>query len=102
MVNHTKTIRTTLSLNFFEQCTQAKQIIMLFRILLVFTFSIYAILLQSKGSTTTPGEQSCELMMDDGDGIPDNLDQDDDNDGILDIVETTADFDGDGINDKRS
>ncbi len=33
----------------------------------------------------------------DGDGIPDAIDLDDDNDGILDSVETDADFDGDGI-----
>jgi len=33
----------------------------------------------------------------DGDGIPDNTDIDDDNDGILDTLETNADTDGDGI-----
>ena len=33
----------------------------------------------------------------DGDGIPNTIDQDDDNDGIPDAVEGTGDFDGDGI-----
>ena len=33
----------------------------------------------------------------DADGVPNNLDLDDDNDGILDSIETTADVDGDGI-----
>ncbi|MCU0467176.1 MAG: hypothetical protein MUF58_01125 [Arcicella sp.] len=33
----------------------------------------------------------------DGDGIPDNVDVDDDNDGVLDTVEGTTDTDGDGI-----
>lgn len=33
----------------------------------------------------------------DGDGVPNTIDLDDDNDGILDTVETTTDTDGDGI-----
>jgi hypothetical protein len=37
----------------------------------------------------------------DGDGIPDNVDIDDDNDGILDTVEGTIDTDGDGIPNNR-
>ena len=35
----------------------------------------------------------------DGDGIPDDIDQDDDNDGISDVDEGTGDTDGDGIPD---
>ena len=37
----------------------------------------------------------------DGDGIPDYLDLDSDNDGILDSAETANDFDGDGIKNYR-
>ncbi|WP_374755141.1 hypothetical protein [Arcicella aurantiaca] len=37
----------------------------------------------------------------DGDGIPDNVDIDDDNDGVLDTVEGTIDTDGDGIPNNR-
>ncbi|TND03509.1 MAG: hypothetical protein FD123_3930 [Bacteroidetes bacterium] len=40
--------------------------------------------------------QTCDH---DGDGIPDNIDVDDDNDGILDTIEGSADTDGDGIPD---
>lgn len=45
------------------------------------------------GRGTSPGTD------DDGDGIPSYIDQDDDNDGISDIVEGVGDSDGDGIPD---
>ena len=32
----------------------------------------------------------------DGDSVPDDVDEDDDNDGILDIYEGTGDYDNDG------
>ena len=39
-----------------------------------------------------------EILPDnDADGIPDDIDVDDDNDGILDTKEDTTDIDGDGI-----
>ncbi|MCM2301079.1 MAG: tandem-95 repeat protein, partial [Flavobacteriaceae bacterium] len=37
------------------------------------------------------------LLDTDKDGVPNSIDIDDDNDGILDIIEGTGDFDGDGI-----
>ncbi len=39
----------------------------------------------------------CDPRDTDGDGTPDNVDIDDDNDGILDVVETRVDTDGDGV-----
>ncbi len=57
----------------------------------------------SYGNATNSGIKNC--LDSDGDGIPDNIDIDDDNDGVLDSVENTAcnpssatcDSDGDGI-----
>lgn len=56
--------------------------------------------LAARYSIEAPTGSSTLLLIDsDGDGVADEIDLDDDNDGILDTAEggDTADFDGDGI-----
>ena len=48
-------------------------------------------------SNTLAEEPEVEILDSDGDGIGDAIDVDDDNDGILDVVEGSADTDYDGI-----
>ena len=45
------------------------------------------------------GDGACDVNDKDGDGIDNNVDIDDDNDGILDIEEGGVDTDGDGVTD---
>jgi large repetitive protein len=49
----------------------------------------------------TPERDWREVTDTDGDGIADNLDLDDDNDGVLDAVEGNGDKDGDGLPDSK-
>ncbi|MBF4983367.1 hypothetical protein FNJ87_03140, partial [Nonlabens mediterrranea] len=59
-----------------------------------------AFVVVSVGVTTTTISDGYMLLADnDGDGIPDVDDIDDDNDGILDVLEGGGDSDGDGIPD---
>ncbi|WP_340199308.1 gliding motility-associated C-terminal domain-containing protein, partial [Ascidiimonas sp. W6] len=46
-----------------------------------------------------PDDPTVVLLDTDGDGIPNTVDIDDDNDGIVDVLEGTGDFDNDGIPD---
>ena len=48
-------------------------------------------------SDTIDPEPEPDILDTDGDGIGDAIDIDDDNDGILDVIEGTADIDSDGI-----
>ncbi len=48
-------------------------------------------------TTTVLGEVSPSVFDNDSDGVPDSIDLDDDNDGILDTVEGATDLDADGL-----
>ena len=48
-------------------------------------------------SATVPGEGLSAVQDNDLDGVPDSIDLDDDNDGILDTVEGVTDLDADGL-----
>ncbi|MCL5247658.1 hypothetical protein M4I21_17710, partial [Cellulophaga sp. 20_2_10] len=60
-------------------------------------FALFTLLILFTASTSFVYADYGIIKDTDGDGIADNIDIDDDNDGIIDTVEGTADFDKDGI-----
>ncbi|MDO6493074.1 Ig-like domain-containing protein [Cellulophaga sp. 2_MG-2023] len=49
------------------------------------------------GNSSSASTTKIYNLDNDGDGVANNIDEDDDNDGITDVVEGTTDFDNDGI-----